>query len=192
MAGDKVGEKELLEEYEGLWVNEGFLSREHEELRKKAGREALVRFYRREEAAGQNPAYLEKSFKWQQEKIKFIGRWDRIDVREGEGVIIDFKATEVKNQKEADRRAAESLQMDLYALSFCKTQDIPLRETQLHFLESDLVGRAKKGEKEMGRAWEKIKEAEQGIQARDFEARPDFHNCFYCEYKTICPSTYAY
>jgi DNA helicase-2/ATP-dependent DNA helicase PcrA len=192
MAGEKVGEKELLEEYEGLWVNEGFLSREHEELRKKAGREALVRFYRREEAAGQNPAHLEKSFKWQQEKIKFIGRWDRIDVRDGEAVIIDFKATEVKNQKEADKRAVESLQMDLYALSFCKTQDVPLRETQLHFLESDLVGRAKKGEKEMGRAWKKIKEAEQGIRNRDFEARPDFHNCFYCEYKTICPSTYAY
>jgi len=192
MAGEKVGEKELLEEYEGLWVNEGFLSREHEELRKKAGREALVRFCRREEAAGLSPSYLEKSFKWQQEKIKFIGRWDRIDVREGEAVIIDFKATEVKNQKEADRRAAESLQMDLYALSFCKSRDIPLRETHLHFLESDLVGRAKKGEKEMERAWEKIKEADRGIRNRDFEARPDFHNCFYCEYKTICPSTYAY
>jgi DNA helicase-2/ATP-dependent DNA helicase PcrA len=192
MAGEKAGEKELLMNYESLWINEGFLSREHEELRKKAGRLALVRFCRREEASGLSPAFLEKSFKWQQEKIKFIGRWDRIDIREGEAVIIDFKATEVKDQKEADKRAAESLQMDLYALSFRKTQDIPLFETRLHFLESDLVGRAKKGEKEMGRAWEKIKESEQGIRARDFAARPDFHNCFYCEYKTICPHTYAY
>jgi len=192
LAGEKAGEKELLEEYESLWVNEGFLSREHEELRKKAGREALVRFCRREEASGLSPAFLEKSFKWKQEKIKFIGRWDRIDVHGGEAVIIDFKATEVKNQKEADKRAADSLQMDLYALSFSKTQDIPLRETQLHFLESDLVGRARKGEKEMGRAWGKIQEAEQGLRVRDFAARPDFHNCFYCEYKTICPYTYAY
>ena len=192
LAGEEPGEKELLEDYESLWVNEGFLSREHEELRKKAGREALVCFYRREEASGLSPAFLEKSFKWQQEKINFIGRWDRIDIREGEAVIIDFKATEVKNQKEADKRVADSLQMDLYALSFCKTQDMPLRETQLHFLESDLVGRARKGEKEMGRAWEKVKQAEQGIRARDFTARPDFHNCFYCEYKTICPYTYAY
>ena len=192
MAGEKAGEKELLEEYESLWVNEGFLSREHEELRKKAGREALRRFCRREEESSSSPAFLEKSFKWQQDKIKFIGRWDRIDIREGEAVIIDFKATEVKNQKEADKRVADSLQMDLYALSFYKTQDVPLRETQLHFLESDLVGRARKGEKEMGRAWEKVEQAEQGIRARDFTARPDFHNCFYCEYKTICPYTYAY
>ena len=192
LGGEKAGEKDLLKEYENLWVNEGFLSREHEELRKKAGREALRRFCRREEESGQTPSFLEKSFKWQQEKIKFIGRWDRIDIRKGEAVIIDFKATEVKDQKEADKRTAESLQMDLYALSFGRTQDTPLRETRLHFLESDLIGRAKKGEKELGRAWERIKEAEQGIRNRDFPARPDFHSCFYCEYKTICPSTYAY
>jgi DNA helicase-2/ATP-dependent DNA helicase PcrA len=192
MAGEKAGEKELLIDYESLWVNEGFLSREHEELRKTAGRLALVRFCRREETSGLSPAFLEKSFKWQQEQIKFIGRWDRIDIREGEAVIIDFKATEVRNQKEADKRTADSLQMDLYALSFRKTQEIPLLETRLHFLESDLVGRARKGEKEMGRAWEKIKEAEQGIRGRDFVAKPDFHSCYYCEYKTVCPHTYAY
>jgi len=192
MAGEKAGEKEILEEYERLWVNEGFLSREHEELRKKAGREALRRFCHREVDSGLTPAFLERKFKWQQEEIKFIGRWDRIDIRGGEGVIIDFKATEVKDQKEADKRTADSLQMDLYALSYCRTQSIPLRETQLHFLESNLIGRAKKGDKEMGRAWEKIKQAEQGIRAADFTARPDFHNCFYCEYKTVCPYTYAY
>jgi DNA helicase-2/ATP-dependent DNA helicase PcrA len=192
MAGEKPGEKELLKEYESLWVNEGFLSREHEELRKKAGRLALIRFYRREEGAGQNPAFLEKSFKWHKEKIRFIGRWDRIDIMEGKAVIIDFKATEAKSQKEADKRTADSLQMDLYALSFVKTQKTPLLEVRLYFLESDLIGRARKGEKEMDRAWEKVAEAEQGIRALDFGARPDFHNCFYCEYKTICPSTYAY
>jgi DNA helicase-2/ATP-dependent DNA helicase PcrA len=192
MAGEKAGEREMLKEYERLWVNEGFLSREHEELRKKAGRKALHRFYRREEKSGLIPSFLEKNFRWQHEKIRFSGRWDRIDIRNGEAVIVDFKATEVKDQKDADKRTADSLQMDLYALSFCRTQDTPLLETRLHFLESDLVGRAKKGEKEMARAWERIREAEQGIRNRDFPARPDFHNCFYCEYKTICPSTYAY
>jgi DNA helicase-2/ATP-dependent DNA helicase PcrA len=192
MAGEKAGEKEILEEYERIWVNEGFLSREHEELRKKAGREALRRFCRRELESGSPPAFLEKKFKWQRDKVKFIGRLDRVDIRNGGAVIIDFKATEVKDQKEADKRTADSLQMDLYALSFCRTQDIPLRETQLHFLESDLIGRAKKGEKEMARAWEKITQAELGIRAADFGAKPDFHNCFYCEFKTVCPYTYAY
>jgi DNA helicase-2/ATP-dependent DNA helicase PcrA len=192
MAGKKISESELLEDYESFWVNEGFLSREHEELRKKAGQEALQRFYRRQEASGQQPAHLEKSFKWQQDKIRFTGRWDRVDKHDGGAVIIDFKSTEVKNQKEANKRAAESLQMDLYALSFIKTQPLPLLETQLHFLESDLIGHAVKGEKEMARAWENVQAAEAGIRAQVFTAKPDWHNCSYCEFKTICPFTYAY
>ncbi len=192
MAGEPLREIELLEEYERLWINEGFLSREHEEMRKKAGREALRRFFRREAASGQVPAHLEKSFKWQQDRIKFIGRWDRVDVRNGGAVIVDFKATEVKNQKEADRKTAESLQMDLYALSFFKTQPLPLIETQLYFLESDIIGRADKREREAARAWEKIKQAEEGIRSQEFAARPDWHHCSYCEFKTFCPFTYAY
>jgi len=191
-AGGKPTLAELLREYESFWINEGYLSREHERQRKKAGRLALKRFYARQVSSGHKPAYLEKSFKWQQERIRFSGRWDRIDILEKGAVIIDYKAGEAKNQKEADKRAADSLQMDLYALSFLKTQPQPLLETQLHFLESDIVGRAVKGEKEIARGWEKVLQAEAGIRARNFAARPDWHNCSYCEYKTICPSTYAY
>lgn len=192
MLGKMIKEADLLKEYDRLWVNEGFLSREHEELRKKAGKEALERFYVREEASGRKPAFLERNFKWHQQKIKFSGRWDRIDLVDGAAVIIDFKATEVKNQREADKRTMDSLQMDLYALSFAKTQPLPLLETQLYFLESDIIGHAKKGERELEKAWQKIRETEEGLRAQNFEARPDWHNCSYCEFRTICPFTYAY
>jgi hypothetical protein len=37
MSGKRMTEKELLKEYEERWVNEGFLSREHEEMMKGAG-----------------------------------------------------------------------------------------------------------------------------------------------------------
>jgi DNA helicase-2/ATP-dependent DNA helicase PcrA len=192
MAGQEVSEKELLREYERQWINEGFLSREHETQRKKAGRQALRRFFQREESSGVRPTYLEKSFKWQRDGIRFGGRWDRVDVRPEGAVIIDFKATQVKNQKEADKRTADSLQMDLYALSFVSTQEDTLLGTELYFLESDLVGHAIKSERELDRAWAKIKEAEEGIRNQRFIARPDYHNCRLCEFKTICPKTYAY
>ncbi len=52
MSGKRMTEKELLKEYEDRWINEGFLSREHEEMRKKAGEKALLQFYRREVKAG--------------------------------------------------------------------------------------------------------------------------------------------
>ncbi len=192
MAGEKVAEKDLLREFERQWTNEGFLSREHEAQRKKAGREALRRFFRREESWDVRPTHLEKSFKWQQDTVRFIGRWDRIDLRPGGAVIIDFKASQVKGQKEADKRAADSLQMNLYALSFVKTQEVPLLGTELHFLESDLVGHAVKREKDIDQAWSRIKETEEGIRRRHFPACPDYHSCRFCDFKTVCPKTYAY
>jgi len=192
ISGKKMTEEELLKEYEDRWINEGFLSREHEEIRKASGRKALRLFCHREEASKHHPHFLEESFKWQLDDIKFTGRWDRVDFTEDGAFIIDYKATEVKNQKEADKKTRQSLQMDLYALSFVKTQDVPLLETQLHFLESDMIGHAQKKENEMERAMEKIKEAEIGIRVQDFRAKPDYHNCSFCEFRTICPSSYAY
>jgi len=190
--GKRPAEQDVLDEYARNWVNEGFLSREHEELRKAAGERALRLFYRREEESGRPPAFLEKPFRWQEGGIRFSGRFDRVDFEEGGPVIIDFKTTEASSQKEADRRAADSLQMDIYALSFLKAEGILPVETRLHFLESDIVGRAAKGEKELRRAAEKIRQTAEGVRGGEFTARPDWHNCSYCEFKTICPSSYAY
>jgi DNA helicase-2/ATP-dependent DNA helicase PcrA len=192
MSGKKFSEGDVLQEYEKRWINEGFLSREHEEMRKKAGEKALRHFYRREEASDQVPSYLEKNFKWQEGGLRFTGRWDRVDITEKGAVIIDFKATEIKNKKEADKRTNSSLQMDLYALSFMKTQDQPLSEVRLHFLESDLLGCAQKGSDEFEKAKEKILEVEQGVRSQMFDAKPDWHNCSHCDYRAICPDSYAY
>lgn len=192
MSGRTVSEEEVIEEYHEDWVNEGFLSREHEELRKAEGERALRLFYRREEGSGRRPAFLERPFRWQERGLRFSGRFDRVDFEEAGPVIIDFKTSETSSQKEADRAAADSLQMDVYALSYLKTEGMLPVETRLHFLGSDIVGRAAKGEREMTRAAEKIGEAAAGIKAGDFKARPDWHNCSTCAFKTICPSSFAY
>ena len=67
--------------------------------------------------------------------------------------------------------------MDLYALSFNRTQKQKLFETRLHFLESDIIGRAQKGQEDLERAVSKIEETKQGIRNRDFKAKSDWHNC---------------
>jgi DNA helicase-2/ATP-dependent DNA helicase PcrA len=192
MSGKEMSERDLLLAYEDRWVNEGFLSREHEEMRKKAGEMALRLFYRRQESSSLLPQYLEKSFKFGLDDVRFTGRWDRIDYGEGGAVIIDFKATSIKDQKQADKKTKESLQMDIYALSFLKTQDVPLLETRLYFLESDIIGHALKGKSELERAEESIKQAERGIRDQNFQAKPDWHNCGLCDFRTICPDSYAF
>jgi DNA helicase-2/ATP-dependent DNA helicase PcrA len=192
MTGRKMPEDSLIQAYEERWVNEGFLSREHEEMRKKTGEMALRLFYRRQESSQHLPRFLEKRFKLPLEGVMFTGRWDRVDYKEQGAVIIDFKATAVKDQKDADRLARDSLQMDMYAFSFVNTQDATLLETQLHFLESDIIGHAEKGEREYQKAEEKIKQAEKGIRRQDFRAQPDWHSCSFCDFRTICPESFAY
>jgi len=192
MSGRTVSEEDVVKEYLEDWVNEGFLSREHEELRKAEGERALRLFYRREEGTGRRPAFLERPFRWQERGLRFSGRFDRVDFEQAGPVIIDFKTSETSSQKEADRATADSLQMDVYALSYLKTEGMLPVETRLHFLGSDIVGRAAKGAKEMARAAEKIGEAAEGIRAGEFKARPDWHSCSVCEFKTICPSSFAF
>ncbi len=192
MNGKDPALQDILREYRHRWINEGFLSREHEDMKKRAGELAIRRFWAREKAAVFPPKFLEKTFKWQESGIKFTGRWDRVDILPEGAVITDFKATEIRDQDEADKRARSSLQMDVYALAFLKTQAVPLLEMRLHFLESDRVGRARKGDMEIQRGWAKIQEAEQGIRNQDFQAKPDWHSCSYCEFRNICPSSYAH
>jgi DNA helicase-2/ATP-dependent DNA helicase PcrA len=135
---------------------------------------------------------IEKTFRWQEGGIRFSGRFDRVDCEDDGPVIIDFKSSEASSQKEADRKTADSLQMDIYAFSFLKTQGLLPAETRLYFLESGLIGHTRKGEKEFRRAADKIRQAADGIRSSDFAATPDWHTCNYCEFKTICPSSYAY
>ncbi|MFO7866725.1 MAG: ATP-dependent DNA helicase [Candidatus Aminicenantes bacterium] len=191
-SGVPVAWEDILREYRRRWVNEGFLSREHEEMKKSTGERALRRFYMREEQSGARLHFLEKKFKWREGSIKFSGRWDRVDKTKEGAVIIDFKSTPVRDQKEADSLTRESLQMDLYALSFLKTQKLKLFETRLYFLESGILGRAQKGKEDMERARKKIREAEAGVRKNAFPAAPDWHNCSTCDFRSICPSSYAY
>lgn len=192
MAGKMLSEDEFIQTYHDNWINEGFLSREHEEMRKAAGEAALRSYYRREIGSSFLPKYLEKRFSWQKNSVKLTGRWDRIDIVPEGAVILDYKAAEVKDQKEADKLSRDSLQLNLYALSFIQTQKEKLFETRLHFLESDIIGRAQKNEEDLAAARKAVDEVSTGILAADYRAKPEWHNCHHCEFRNICPESLAY
>lgn len=180
---------ELVEVFLASWRSEGFISREHEDLRLKAGKETLSNFYQREELTGRFPREVEKEFHFLFNKIIIRGRWDRIDLEAEEAVIIDFKSSAISTQEDADKRAKESLQMDLYAFSYFKCfKKIPKR-VELHFLESGLVGKAIKTEKNFDKLTKKIEKVEQGIRERNFKAAPSYNACNWCAYNRICPYT---
>jgi CRISPR/Cas system-associated exonuclease Cas4 (RecB family) len=58
---------------------------------------------------------------------------------------------------------------------------------ELRFLESGLIGQAAVTEADLERARAFLRQAGQGIQAREFPAAPDEHNCRWCAFQAICP-----
>jgi DNA helicase-2/ATP-dependent DNA helicase PcrA len=180
---------DLLEVFEREWRNEGFLTWAHETARKDAGRRAVTRFWHEEEASGVKPARVEQEFGFNLGPDRVRGRWDRVDELAEEAVIVDYKSSDVRELERADSRAAESLQLKLYALAWREmTGRLPGR-VELRFLESGVVGRYVPQEEDLAEAAEAVRAAGAGIRARRFAATPSYQACRFCAYSQICPYT---
>ena len=115
------------------------------------------------------------------------GRWDRVDEASEGAVIVDYKSSDVRDPDRADLRAAESLQLKLYALAWlAMTGRLPAR-VELRFLESGVVGRHVPTESDAEVAEAAARTAATGIRARVFTATPSHQACRYCAYSQICP-----
>jgi DNA helicase-2/ATP-dependent DNA helicase PcrA len=185
-----MSSQELIDAFEAHWINEGFISREHEEARLREGRDALAQFHAFSEGV-EAPTSVEKRFRFQLGQDTVTGFLDRVDER-GDGVtIIDYKSSMVRDQKEADKEARESQQLALYALAYRESVGRLADRVELHFLTPGgvVVGRALKGEKELDRAADRIRAAGVGIRAGLFQATPSPWVCGFCAFRTICPAT---
>jgi len=183
---------DLAAAFEQAWVNEGFVSREHEDQRLAEGREVLATFFAFQEASGQVPTFVEAPFSFQVGLTRVKGRWDRVDLRGEEAVLIDFKTSDVRTQKDADRRARESLQLALYALAYREVYGSPPSRLELHFLgpQQVLVGTAVPDDGVLDKATRIIERVASGIRTNRFIATPDYYRaCRYCAFASICPYT---
>ena len=189
VAGNFTPLEDLLRAFDDAWRNEGFLTREHEEQRKRAGIAALTRFYHEEEASGQKPADVEREFGFNLGSNHVRGRFDRVDDTPEGLVIVDYKSSDVTEQKAADKRVRDSLQLKIYALAEKEMMGRLPARVELRFLESGLTGRYVPTENDLAEARQAIELAAAGIRARRFEATPGYQVCRYCAYNQICPST---
>jgi len=84
--GRILTEPELDSAFERAWTNEGFVSREHEQARLSAGRDALRRFRTSQMAPGAVvPAWVEREFTFSLGGDRIRGRFDRVDIVAADG-----------------------------------------------------------------------------------------------------------
>ncbi|MBU0595959.1 ATP-dependent helicase [Candidatus Bipolaricaulota bacterium] len=190
IAGQTVSLADLQQAFRKHWQSEGFLSREHEELRLQQGAEALKAFFAYETSDGVVPSDVEKRFSFNLDDIRVIGIFDRIDTSDGgAGTIIDYKTSDVQTEKEAEKRAKESRQLAIYALGYESMFDALPLGMELRFLTPSIViGRTVPTEKSLQKASDDIRHAAEGIRANRFPAEPAYQACGYCPFATICPS----
>ncbi len=188
-AGNYTSLEDLLAIYEREWENQGFLTWEHQEARKAAGKKALTRFWHEEEAAGVKPTHVEKEFGFTVGNDRVRGRFDRVDEDLLGAVIVDYKTSEVTKPKEADRRAAESLQLKIYAHAWQAMTGAMPQRVELRFLESSVTGRHAPTAADLEEAIAQVQSAALGIRARQFDATPSYGACRSCAYNQICPFT---
>jgi DNA helicase-2/ATP-dependent DNA helicase PcrA len=219
--GEVMTDDELAAAFELAWSNEGFLTRDHEEARLAAGRDALRRF--REEQLRPDavvPAYVERDFSFTLDGDRVRGRWDRVDIEPAVGgaadppgdepdphadtvsptlgltgrervTITDYKSSDVRDPVKARQRARESLQLQIYAMGYEALTGRLPDYLQLYFLDSGLVGRVEVDPKRLEKARAKIALAAAGMRARDYTPKPDRMSCTYCPFREICPSSVA-
>jgi RecB family exonuclease len=195
--GQPVTLEHLYRAFEAAWVTEGFVSREHEDQRLAEGREVLQSFLAFQQATGTTPTMVESRFAFSVGPTRVRGRWDRVDIRRtgeghGEVVIIDFKTSDVRAQKDADRRARDSLQLAIYALAYERQYGQLPSRLELHFLGARqvLVGGVAPTRSMLEEAEASIERAASGIRAQSFTATPDYYRaCRYCAFASICPYT---
>jgi DNA helicase-2/ATP-dependent DNA helicase PcrA len=188
MANRPMALDELLAALDDAWESAGFLTRQHEEARRTAGRDALTRFWHEQQSDPARPSAVEQDFTVALGRDRIRGRYDRVDVDpDGRVTITDYKSSDVRDPSTANRRSRESLQLSLYALAW-EAQHGKLPDAlSLHFLESGLVGRSDANEKRLDKALDLVGTAAEGIRAGRFEATPSAMRCGYCPYREICP-----
>lgn len=198
-----LGKKPELEQLntvlENTWVNEGFLTAEHEERRLIQAKNVIKAFWKREKDSQETPTYIEKEFRFsvKNSKVEVLvkGRFDRVDIKGKEARIIDYKSTENRSQEELEKNARDSIQLKIYTLAYYKNYGVVPTFVGIYDLESGLVGgyepklaTIKKTEEEVVRVAESIQE---NLQKDDFPANPKYFGrtpaCFYCPYNNICP-----
>jgi DNA helicase-2/ATP-dependent DNA helicase PcrA len=190
--GVTMSDEELIAELRRAWQPDGFLSREHEDARFAAGSDALRRFRIQQLASGaQAPEAIERPFTFRLGRDEIRGRIDRVNESDAGTIITDYKSSDVRDQKRADTKARDSLQLQVYALAHEAQTGRAPASVQLHFVESGVVGRAQPTRERLDKAREKLLTTADQIRARKFEPKPSAVACGYCPFRTICSASAA-
>lgn len=179
----------LLKIYDEKWVEGGYESKAHMELRKVRGREILTAFYDKFKNDIPRIHFLEKGFKLKIGEYTLSGRLDRADdLPDSTLEIIDYKTGRSKTEDELKN----DLQLFIYALASQECFNLPASRLTLYFLDDDKRVSVVPTAEKMEEVKAEIKSVADAINRSDFAPTPNQRLCSRCPFNKICDASMAY
>ncbi len=173
--------------FEKNWIDEWYETKKQREEYYKIGKKIIKNFY---EEFSKNPPKilklendlaLEVPFNLKIDDNKIIGVIDRIDEKNGEVVITDYKTGNSKDRLDAENKE----QLIIYQIAAEEIFNISPKELTYYYLNDGKKVSFLGTEKEKIILKEKISEEIQKIKKSNFQPTPGWQ-CKYCDFKDIC------
>lgn len=176
------------------WIDVGFRDPEQSATWRLRVRDAITEYLRRSDRERQ-PVGIERSVSLKTDEIAVTGRVDRLDDRDGELVVVDYKTG---RQVPTDDDARTSLPLALYAVASSRMFRRPCHRVELHHVPSGTVAVHEHTDESLAR---KVAEAESiasdlrradaefkelGVESARFEPRTSAI-CTWCDFRAHCP-----
>ena len=149
---------------------------------------ALARYHERHLREESKPVWLERSFSFSIGQHQLRGRVDRVDRRpDGAYELIDYKTGERSTQS----KLAEDLQIALYRVAAREAWELDAAHGSYWYVLADERVSVPGAPDDAERVERTVLDVAAGIEAQDFEPRPSYEICSWCDYRLICPASEA-
>jgi len=176
----------LLFLFEAGWRRTGFGSSDDELQYRDRAVAALARYHERERSGSSRPVWLERGFSFAIGDHQLRGRVDRVDQRADGGYeLIDYKTGEQRGGGDGD------VQLALYRLAARSAWQIEADTGSYWYVLSDKRVEVPSAPDDAERVERTVLEVGAGIEGQDFEPRPSYEICSWCDYRLICPASEA-
>ncbi|GAA2744670.1 PD-(D/E)XK nuclease family protein [Terrabacter aerolatus] len=176
------------------WIDVGFRDPEQSAAWRLRVRDAVTDYLRASDRDNQ-PVGIERSVSLKTDEVAITGRIDRLDDRDGELVVVDYKTG---RQVPTDDDARTSLPLALYAVAAARMFRRPCHRVELHHVPSGTIAAHEHTDESLAR---KIAEAESiasdlrradaefkqvGVESTRFAPRTSAI-CSWCDFRAHCP-----
>jgi DNA helicase II / ATP-dependent DNA helicase PcrA len=178
----------LLSLFEAGWRRAGFGSSDDELQYRDRAVAALTRYHQHHTGSEASPVWLERRFAFQIGPHQLRGRVDRVDrLPDGGYELIDYKTGERK----AAPQLADDVQLALYRIGAREAWHVDAELGSYWYVLDDERVPVPAAPDDAERVERTVLEVAAGIEGQDFEPRPSYEICSWCDYRLICPASEA-